>query len=65
MPSFTFLYSKVCKEPSVTSAFVTLSSIVDDVKGEGCWQSSARVKGVDKFKGKGLFKFNKGGQVFS
>ena len=32
---FIFLYSKACKEPSVSSRFVMLSSISDDVKGEG------------------------------
>ena len=36
------------------------SIILDNVKGEVCRQSSARVRGVDKYKGKCLFKVNKG-----
>ena len=61
IPFFTFLCSKTCKEPSVSSAFAMLSSVLDDVKGEGCRQSSARVRSVDKYKVKGVFKVNKGG----
>ena len=54
------LSSKVCKEPSVSSTIV--SSIVDNVKGERCRKSSARVRGVDKYKGKGVFTVNEGGK---
>ena len=46
-----FLYSKVCKEASVSSTFLMLSSNSDDEKGEGCRQSFARVRGIDKYKG--------------
>ena len=31
-----------------------------DVKGEGCRQSSTRVRGIDKYEGKGTFKVNEG-----
>ena len=39
---------------------VMLSSILDGVKEEGYRQSSARVRGVDKYKEKGVFKVNEG-----
>ena len=39
-----------------------LNSISDDAKGECCKQSRARVRGVDKYKGNGVFKFNMGGK---
>ena len=48
---FIFLYSKACKEPSVSSTFDMLSSISGDVNWEGCKQSFARARGADKFKG--------------
>ena len=35
-----------------------LSSILDSVKEEGCRKSSARVRGVDKYKEKGVFRVN-------
>ena len=62
IPFSVFLYSKACKEPSISSTFVTLSSILDDVKGEGCKHSSAKVRGVDKYKEKGVFKVNERGK---
>ena len=62
IPFFVLLNSKACKEPSVSSTFVMLSSISDDAKGECCKQSRARVRGVDKYKGNGVFKFNMGGK---
>ena len=37
-----------------------LSSILDDVKGEGGRKSFAWVRGVDKCKGKGVFRSNEG-----
>ena len=52
----------MCKEPSVSSTFVMLRSISDNVKGKGCRQSFAMAKGVDKYKGKGVFKVNKEGK---
>ena len=57
---FIFLYLKTCKEPSVSSNFVMISSISGDVKGEEWRQSSARVTGVDKYKENGVFKVKKG-----
>ena len=39
-----------------------LSSISDNVNGEVYRQSFPRVRGVDKYKGKGVFKVNKGGK---
>ena len=54
--------SKASKETSVSSIFDTVSSILDNVKGEGCRQSSARVRGVDTYKRKGAFKANVGGK---
>ena len=39
-----------------------LSNNSDNVKGEGYTQSFASARGVDKYKGKGLFKVNKGGK---
>ena len=39
-----------------------LSSISDNVKGEGCRKSFARVKVVDNYLGNGVFKVNKGGK---
>ena len=60
MPFFIFLCSKARKEPLVSSTMVMLSSILDGVKEEGCRQSSARVRGVDKYKEKGVFKVNEG-----
>ena len=38
------------------------SSILDGVKREGCRQSSARVRGVDKYKAKEVFKYIEGGK---
>ena len=38
-----------------------ISRFFDNVKEKGRRQSSARVKGLDKYKGKGIFKFNEGG----
>ena len=37
-----------------------LNSISDDAKREWWKQSRARVRGVDKYKGNGVFKYNKG-----
>ena len=37
-----------------------LIRIVDDIKWEGCRQSSARVRVVDKHKEKRIFKVNEG-----
>ena len=37
-----------------------LSSMSDDVKGEVCRQSSVRARFIDKYKGKGVIKINKG-----
>ena len=39
-----------------------LSSISDYVKGEGVNKSSTRARDVDKYKGKEIFKVNKGGK---
>ena len=39
-----------------------LSSIVVDVRGKGCRKTSAEVKGLDKYEGKGVFKVNEGGK---
>ena len=50
----------MCKESSVSSTFVMLSSILDDAKGAGCRPSSARVRSIDKYKGKGVFKVEGG-----
>ena len=58
---FIFLYSKTCIKPSVWSTFVMLSSVSDDVKGDGCRKSFTRVRGVDKYKGEGVFRVHKGG----
>ena len=58
IPLFIFLHSKACKEPPVLSTFVMLSCILENVKGEECRKNSARVWGVDKYKGKGVFKVN-------
>ena len=57
---FYFSVLKGSKETSVSSTFVTLSSIVCDVKGEGCRQSSTRARSIDKYEGKGTFKVNEG-----
>ena len=46
----------MCKEPSVSSTFVMLSRIVDDIRGDKCRQTPARVNGVDKYEGKVVFK---------
>ena len=35
---------------------------MDDVIGEGCRQSSARVRVVDEYKEKGVFKVDEGGK---
>ena len=59
---FNFFYSKACKEPSVFSTFAVLRSILEDVKGDGCRQSSARVRDIDKYKGKVAFIIKKGGK---
>ena len=37
-----------------------LSSILDDLKGAGCRPSSARVRGIEKYKEKGVFKVEGG-----
>ena len=37
-----------------------LSSILDSVKEEGCRKSSARVRGVGKYKEKGVFRVKEG-----
>ena len=37
-----------------------LSSILDSVKEEGYRKSFPRVRGVDKYKAKGVFRFNEG-----
>ena len=50
------------KERSVSSTFVILSNISDNLKEERCTQSSTRDRGVDKYKEKGVFKVNKGGK---
>ena len=60
IPFFILLNSKACKEPSISSTFVMLNSISDDAKREWWKQSRARVRGVDKYKGNGVFKYNKG-----
>ena len=39
-----------------------LSSILDDVKGEECRQSSAGVRGVRKYKTQSVFKVKKRGK---
>ena len=39
-----------------------LSSVLDDIKGERCRQSSARMRGVDKYKGNCVFKVNEQGK---
>ena len=39
-----------------------LSSISEDAKEDGCKQSFARARSVDKYQGKGVFKANKGGK---
>ena len=39
-----------------------LSSILDDLKREGCRESSARVRGVGKYKRNGVCKGNEGGK---
>lgn len=57
-----FLYSKMYKERSVSSTFVILSNISDNLKEKRCTQSSTRDRGVDKYKEKGVFKVNKGGK---
>ena len=54
------LYSNACKEPSVSSTFVILGSILNNIIGGGCRQSSSRVRGVVKYKRKGTFKINEG-----
>ena len=55
---FTFLYSKACKESPVSSTFVMLSSILDDLKE--CRQSSARMRDIFKYKEKDVFTVNEG-----
>ena len=35
---------------------------MDKLKGERCRHDSAMVRGVDKYKGKCIFKLNKGGK---
>ena len=35
---------------------------MDKLKGERCRHDSAMVRGVDKYKGKSIFKLNKGGK---
>ena len=40
-----------------------LSSMSKDVNGEGCRQSFTKARGLEKFKGKGLFKVNRGDRV--
>ena len=62
IPSFILLNSKACKEPSVSSTFVMLNNNSNDAKRDWCKQSRAKVKGVDKYKGHGVFKFNKRGK---
>ena len=59
---FVFPYSKASKEMSVSSIFDTANGILDNVKGEGCRRSSARMRGVDTYKRKGVFKANEGGK---
>ena len=59
IPFFIFLYSGACKEPF--HQIVMLSSISDDLKGEGWRQRFTRARVVDKYKGKGVIKVNKGG----
>ena len=39
-----------------------LSSIVDDVTGERCRKSFARVRVVDEYKEKGVIKVDEGGK---
>ena len=39
-----------------------LSGNVDDVNGEEYTQSFKRVRAVDSYKGKGIFKFNEEGK---
>ena len=53
------LRAKACDEPSVLSTLVMLSSILNNIKEERCRQSSARVRIVDGYKRKGVFKVNK------
>ena len=60
--SHYFSISKACKELSVSSTFVMLSSILDDIKGERCRQGSTRMRGVDKYKGNCVFKVNEEGK---
>ena len=45
-------YSKACKESSVSPTYAMLSSILNNVKGKRCKQSSARVRVVDKYQGR-------------
>ena len=59
IPFLIFPYSKSSKEPSVSSTFVMLSSILDDVMENVCRQSSGRVRGVGKYEGKDVFKVKK------
>ena len=39
-----------------------LNNNSNDAKRDWCKQSRAKVKGVDKYKGHGVFKFNKRGK---
>ena len=57
---FFFIQRRV-KNRIVSSTFVMLSSISDDVKVEGCRTSFAWTRGVGKYKGKDVFKVSKGG----
>ena len=46
------------EEPSVSSTYVMLNCISDDVEQEGGTQSFARASSIDKYKGKSEFKVN-------
>ena len=62
IPFFLFLNLKACKEPSVSSTLIVRRNISDDVNREVSRQSSARVRGVDKYQGKGVLKVSKKGK---
>ena len=50
------------REPSASSTFVMLNSISDNAKREWWKQSRRRVRGVDKYKRNGVFKYSKEGK---
>ena len=53
----------MCNKPLLLSFFSCSAGTLDNVKKEECKQSFARVRGVERYKGKGAFKVNEGSKI--